>query len=102
MSTSYDLALIKAAHQNHGGHFFSAGALRFFRSRISEKVHQGPGGIYFVTSEQFDECSPRLYTVRHFQPISCGIDTVGQFQQHATGRPAHAEAARLAAQSPQP
>ncbi|MBW3127279.1 hypothetical protein [Hymenobacter profundi] len=102
MSTIYDLALIKAAHQNHGGHFFSAGALRFFRSRISEKVYQGPGGIYFVTSEQFDERSPRLYTVRCFQPQSRGIDTIGLFQQHTTGRRAHAEAARLAAQLPQP
>ncbi|GAB3843207.1 DUF7447 family protein [Hymenobacter jeollabukensis] len=102
MSVIYDLALIKAANHKHGGHFFSPGALRFFRSRVSEKVHQGPGGIYFVTSEQFDERSPRLYTVRRFCPTSRGVDTVGEFQQHATSRQAHAEAARLAVQVPQP
>ena len=100
-SPCYDLALIKTANQQHGGHFFSAGALRFFRSRVSEKVHQGPGGVYFVTSEQFDARSPRRYTVRRFDPGSRGIDTVGKFQQHATSRQAHAAAARLATAVPQ-
>lgn len=102
MSVIYDLALIKAANRNHGGYFFSPDSMRFFRSRVSEKVHQGPGGIYFVTSEQFDDRSPRLYTVRCFDPTSRGIDTAGGFQAHATSRQAHAEAARLAVQEPQP
>lgn len=96
MSVTYDLALIKAANRNHGGYFFSPDSMRFFNSRVSEKVHQGPGGIYFVTSEQFDARSTRLYTVRRFDPSGKGIDTVGEFQQHSTSRQAHAEAARLA------
>ncbi|MCR5888332.1 hypothetical protein LRS06_11270 [Hymenobacter sp. J193] len=102
MSVIYSLALIKAANHNHGGYFFSPDSMRFFHSRVSEKVHQGPGGIYFVTSEQFDDCSPRLYTVRRFNPTSRGIDTAGEFQAHTTSRQAHAEAAQLAVQVPQP
>ncbi|MDJ0364858.1 hypothetical protein QMK33_06810 [Hymenobacter sp. H14-R3] len=95
---TYTLSDIKTANRVRGLYFFSRDTLRFFRSRISARVHQGPGGIYFVTSEQFDERSPRLYTVRCFNPASAGIDTVGEFQEHPTAYQAHAEAARLAAQ----
>ncbi len=95
---TYTLSDIKTANRVRGLYFFSRDTLRFFRSRISTRVHQGPGGIYFVTSEQFDERSSRLYTVRCFNPASAGIDTVGEFQEHPTAYQAHAEAARLAAQ----
>jgi hypothetical protein len=93
----YTIEQIKYANRERGQHFFSRGALRFSRSRISSKVHRGPGGIFFTTSEQFDERSPRLYTVSRFDPASGAVDTAGNFQEHATARHAHAEAARLAA-----
>jgi hypothetical protein len=96
-TTHYDLALIKTANRSAGRYFFSPDSMRFFRSRISERVHQGPGGIYFVTSEQYDDRCPRLYSVRRFLPDGADIDTVGSFQEHATAYRAHAEAARLAA-----
>ena len=97
MNTSfYSIEQIKHANKERGQHFFSRGTLRFFHSRIGSKVHRGPGGIYFVTSEQFDERSPRLYTVRRFEPVSAEVDTVGEFQQYACARHAHSEAARLA------
>jgi hypothetical protein len=93
----YTLSDIKTANRVAGRYFFSPSSMRFFRSRISERVHQGPGGIYLVTSEQFDHASPRLFTVRRFLPGKADIDTVGSFQEHATAYRAHAEAARLAA-----
>ena len=97
MNTSfYSIEQIKYANKERGQHFFSRGALRFFHSRIGRKVHRGPGGIYFVSSEQFDERSPRLYTVRRFDLVSAAVDTVGEFQQYACARHAHSEAARLA------
>lgn len=48
---------------NHatGHHFFEPAALRFFKSRVSDKLH---GRRYFVTSEQGPDM-PRLWTVRY-------------------------------------
>ena len=65
----------------YSGHFFDADTKRFFRSRIGETVY---GGRYFITSEQFDSRSPRLYTVREVSADGQNITTVGDFQQHAT------------------
>jgi hypothetical protein len=97
MSTPfYNIEQIKYANKERGQHFFSRSTLRFFRSRIGSKVHRGPGGIYFITSEQFDERSARLYTVRRFDPMSAAVDTVGDFQQYTCARHAHSEASRLA------
>lgn len=54
-----------------GRHFFDAASMRFFRSRLPQFAYSGPGGIYFVTSEQFVSGShrkPRAYTVRKLTP----------------------------------
>jgi hypothetical protein len=89
---------IKYRARECGSHFFSKGAMRFFRSRIASRTHSGPGGVYFVTSEQFDERSPRLFTVHKFTDLGdrCEIDTIGKFQQYRTGASAHSAAARAA------
>jgi hypothetical protein len=77
---------IRQANKSIGDYFFGPGAMRFFSSRVSEIVYCGTGGVYFVTSEQFkgDPASgvagkPRSYTVRKFNPETCGVDTVGDF-----------------------
>jgi len=82
---------IKLQAEENGSHFFSESTLRFFNSRIYSTVYQGPGGIYFVTSERIDTDHPRVFTVRQFQPPG-NIKTVGEFQQYK-----RAEAARKAA-----
>jgi hypothetical protein len=88
-----------------GSHFFDADTMRFFASRVWRAVHKGPGGIFFITSEQFRPMSgnphPRLYTVRQFfgarAPKDGGaIDTVGEFQAYDDSRKALRAAARLA------
>ena len=71
-------------------HFFSRGTMRFFNSRL-EGAKYGPmagtesgSRIYFVTSEQYDDGSPRLYTVRAFDRATGRHTTVGEFQQYRT------------------
>ena len=83
------------------GSFFSAGAKRFFRSRILPTVYQGPGGMFFLTSEQFDDNSPRLYTVRQYflEWERREVKTVGDFNT-MTKAQAIREAKRLAASAP--
>lgn len=73
---------IKSAAKAAGSHYFDRSTMRFFRSRVLPTVFHGPGGCYFVTSEQFTSSTttaPRRYTVRKFDVQTANIDTVGQF-----------------------
>lgn len=92
---------IRNANRNAGSHWFDPDTLRFFSSRISDSVYEGPGGIFFVTSEQRKGWgsipdAPRLYSVRRFEPKTGGISTHGEFQEYRTSRAAHAAARRAA------
>ena len=89
---------IKAANKAAGLFWFEPDTLRFFRSRIGTRVHQGPGGVYFVTSERFTSPrgnGPRLFSVRRAYPDG-SIDTVGDFQAYKTARQAASAAASFA------
>lgn len=85
---------VRRAHQ---GYWFSPGARRFFRSRVSRNVW---GGRYFISSEQFQEPNgtlwPRLYTIREASPTG-DISTVGAFQAYRSRREALREIHRLLA-----
>ena len=62
---------IKKANRLAGQHFFDFDTLRFFDSVVEPYVYQGPGGTFFLTSEQFHGSSgsaPRKWTVRQFTP----------------------------------
>ena len=74
---------MNTVERKHNGHWFSPGAKRFFSSRICQYAIEIDGKNYFVSSEQFDYKSPRLYTVR-VQDENGDIDTVGEFQQYQT------------------
>lgn len=92
---------VEQLHESAGGYFFSSGAKRFFRSRIGTDTFTGPGGVYFVTSEQFVGSdgykAPRRYTVRRFDPAEpSSIGMVGKFQAYATGAIARSVAKRAA------
>ena len=94
-------SMLEIQQSNHanGQYFFESAALRFFKSRVSDVVYQGKGGIYFVTSEKHDNafvCEPRLYTVRRFVPKGGRVETIGEFQEYKYRTTAHQEAARLA------
>ena len=72
------MADVKEANRAIGHHWFEPSSMRFFRSRVGQTLY---GGRYFISSEQFDDQSPRLYTVREVKPDG-SIGTVGQFQGH--------------------
>lgn len=85
MNTSniWNISQLKAAVKAEGSHFFDAASMRFFNSRIAPGVKHTDAGIVFITSEQFDSRSPRLYTIR-IAKADGSIDEVGEFQQYKT------------------
>ena len=86
------LSEIKALHL---GHFFDRDAMRFFNSKIYPNVYAGAEHWFFVTSERFDDNTPRLYTVRSIDRAG-DIRTVGEFQEYPTLDAARAAARQLA------
>lgn len=85
------LAEIKAANAAQGQHFFCSDAIRFFSSRVSNRIYpRADGGAYFVTSERY-RGSPRLYTVREADPTGrCQTAPFTKFQDFKTAKAAHA------------
>jgi len=79
----WDINEIRSAMRRGGSHWWDAGSMRFFRCRVLDEVYQGPGGIYFVTSEK-GPSENRAYSVRQYLPGKDGgdIDTVGEFNAH--------------------
>lgn len=77
--TRYTIADIRAANARAGLHFFDRDTMRFFDSRIVPAgPYSGPGGVYFVTSEQFhgsQGSAPRAFTVRTFDPATGEVET---------------------------
>jgi hypothetical protein len=76
-----DIVSIQAIEHRHTGHFFSTGSMRFFNSRRPQQGYKVGNKAYFITSEQFDYKSPRLYTLRVINWDTGVIDTVGEFNQ---------------------
>lgn len=75
---SGSMAELKAANRAADLHWFDPATLRFFRSRVGEIIGSG----YFVSSEQGPD-GVRRYTVRRGMADG-SVDTVGEFQAHAT------------------
>ena len=67
----------------HRGHWFSPGAMRFFKSRLGSEVLPVPDGWLFTSSERFDYNTPRLYTIRKMDQYG-EISEVGEFQQYTS------------------
>lgn len=92
--TFFTMEQVRQANKDAGHHFFERSTMRFFSSKIASGKYVLPGQ-HFVTSEQFDSASPRLYTLRHV--LEDGrIETVGEFQQYPTLRAAKAAIATIA------
>lgn len=77
--TYFTIAQIREDNAELGFHFFDAGTLRFFRSKVYPEVY---GGHLFVTSEQQSSEHARLYTLR--ECIEGKVNTVGFFQLYPT------------------
>lgn len=80
----------------HKGYFFSAGAMRFFKSRVADYGFQNEKTeiIYFVTSEKNGNY-PRKYTIRALLPDG-KIDTVSAFQEYSNSATANRHAEKWA------
>lgn len=86
--TVYDIEL---KNRQSGRFFFSKDTKRFFKSRIGNEVY---GGCYFITSEKFNDDSPRLYTIRKASPDG-DVSTVGKFQAFKTSAQARSAINRI-------
>jgi hypothetical protein len=80
-STSTLSALKSHVTGTCGSHYFDRDTMRFFNSKL-HKVYPGNGISCFVTSEKFDDTTPRKFTVRKIQ--GCKIDTVDDFQKYGS------------------
>ena len=82
-----------------GGHFFSKGARKFFRSRLGREAFVVGNLAYFITSEQFSASTgrtdPRRYTIRAFDYAERAVETIGDFQQYASLSIAKSNLARI-------
>jgi hypothetical protein len=76
-ATTWTINAIKDAVRATGSHWFDPSTMRFFGTKVLPTVYQGPGGVYFVTSEQPPH-GPRAFTVRSFNPETADIGTVGE------------------------
>ncbi len=82
---TWTIDAIREADHRARRYFFSADTMKFFDSRVLPTVYEGPGGVYFITSEKFRPSdgvsAPRKYTIRQFIPDSVNIRTVAPFNQ---------------------
>lgn len=82
---------IKAKAEQDGNHFFDEGTMRFWNSRVlpSSFAKMDEEVYRFVTSEK-NWASDRRYTIREadMRGGRFVINTIGDFQQYATGREA--------------
>src|SRR5574339_636577 len=71
-----------------GSPFFTPEAMAFFDSRVEGDVYftnDAHRSAFVVTSEQFDEQSPRLFTIRYIYRDNTGryrVETLGEFQAY--------------------
>jgi len=87
---------IKQRNKDCGKFYFEPDTMRFFKSRVSEQVYEGPGGIFFVTSER-GPSDVRAYTARRFNPKTGDVSTAGPFNTMSR-QSAHLYAKKRAAQ----
>lgn len=82
MTQHFSMAEVIRRNREAGFHFFDPASKRFFRSIIGRRIYQGPGGVFFLTSEQFvgsTYTAPRCYSVRRFDAATGDVRTVGEF-----------------------
>ena len=87
-----DIDELKMIYKNtsQGGHWFDQDTIRFFNSRISNKAYhlKDQKLVYFISSEQYNAQSPRLYSIRLYNSKTGQMDTIGEFQQYKTSKQA--------------
>jgi len=92
-----DIADIKHDMNAEGSHWWDRDTMSFFGTKVSSQVYNGPGGVYFVTSDftGFDRIS-RGYTIREYTPGGTVITTVGGIADYPILKNARDETKTLA------
>jgi len=83
--TKIPIAELKQRNERAGHYFFSKETTRFFRSRYPENAYTADKKkAYFITSEQREDDSPRLYSIRVYNLETDNVKTIGETQEHPT------------------
>lgn len=77
---NYTISEMKAAQKENDLHWFSKPSMRFFNTKIVTPAKDN----HFITSEYMEDVSKKKYTIRRFNAVKFGVDTIGDFQQYAT------------------
>ena len=77
---------VRSFNKSIGHHWFDSSSMRFFNSRING-ADKLINKRFFISSEQFDASSPRLYTIRLVLPNG-EVGTYGEFQAYKTRKEA--------------
>ena len=97
---AWTMYAMKVANASAGYHWFDPSSMRFFDSRLGRTVYSAGAGAgqFFVSSERFDYTTPRMYTVRRFDPQTSQVDEAPGhvFQEYASRNGANAAAKRAA------
>jgi hypothetical protein len=72
------LTEMKQANKAIDHHWFSKGSMEFFNTRIVEQPNKFN---MFITSEQFNDESPKGYNIRYFNEKTSKVETIGDFQK---------------------
>ena len=91
----YTIEDVKRRAKRAGSCWFDPGTLRFFRCRVSDRVHPAADVCFFVSSECDYRGEDRRYTVR-CAGADGGIDTIGDFRAYPTSAAAHRAAKNAA------
>jgi len=101
--TADSIEQVKDCARTCGSHYFEPATMRFFASRVGQAFHDGRGGAYFVTSEQFKDHmgrrDPRRWSISYYNPNRCNMTRIGKFQQYSSGAVATRVAKKIAAKS---
>lgn len=93
------LEQIKADSLAKGAKFFTPESKAAYKTRYSKRTAAGPGGVFFVTSEEIPTASgvpERRFAVRSFNPVSGEVTLISALGQYATDYAAHVAAKSLA------
>lgn len=84
---------VKRANTEAGFHWFEPDSMRFFKSRVGDRVIPLDDGCLFVSSEKAPY-EQRKYSVRRAYDDG-HVETVGEFQKYKTSREAWSAAERF-------
>jgi hypothetical protein len=77
---------VRSFNKSIGHHWFDKSSMRFFNSHVNG-ADKLINGRFFISSEQFNSESPRLFTIRIARPNG-EVDTYGEFQAYKTRKEA--------------